>query len=183
MEWPTLNEAVELSFKNKRRIRRRMCSKAIIISLSKPLTTLFREAIEERNSLYAVELIRNYKIDLEKEVEGTSWLPLALSAMKNDTNTVDSLITLGSKIEGKSGPLEFTALHASILGHCFDTFKLLLELGANPFCQNRNLTTPLHLSTRMECIEIRKILLELYRESVLKEQNAKEENSWFCVKS
>jgi ankyrin repeat protein len=159
----SLNEAIVLSFKNKKRICRKMCSKPEYFLTNnpsgKPLSTIFRDAIESKNVICVIELVRIYKIDLEKEVEGTSWLPLALAAMKNDVSTIQGLVILGSKIEGKSGFLEFTALHAAVFGDAHNACRELLELGADPLCRSKNWSTPMNIAIRMNCKEIKEILI------------------------
>lgn len=164
IDWPTLNEAADLSFKIKRRISRKMCTKPECVDSTKPLSTIFRETIESKNAIYALELIRTHKIDLEQEVEGTSWLPLGLAAMKDDVVMIHALLIFNAKLDGKSGYLELTALHASVYGDARNACRELLKLGADPFIRSKNWSTPMNIAVRMNCKEILKILSETKKE-------------------
>lgn len=78
--------------------------------------------------------------------------------MQDDILMINLLVNLGAKLEGKSGCLQFTALHAASLANSSKACKALIDLGANPLSNDTKKSTPFHIASRLKCKEVLEIL-------------------------
>lgn len=123
-------------------------------------SALLREAIKSRDVLAAIKAIEVYNINLEKELEGTTWLPLAYAAMHDDPPMIRTLISFGANLDGRSGALEFSALHAASFGNACKSCQALIDLGAELFLNDKNRCTAIHIASRLRHMEVVKILID-----------------------
>ena len=88
-----------------------------------------RDAIVSHDTIKATQELTNVSID--NELEATTWTPLAFASLHGDIPIVTAILLTGARIDGISGALRLTALHAASMNDQADVVKMLIENGAD----------------------------------------------------
>ena len=88
-----------------------------------------RDAIVSHDTIKATQELTNVSID--NELEATTWTPLAFASLHGDIPIVTAILLTGARIDGISGALRLTALHAASMNDQADVVKILIENGAD----------------------------------------------------
>ena len=134
----------------------------IAIPNERPTQTCPVHLVAKSGSVDALCCLDRYGADMWAK-DGDGWMPLHHAAFNNYQLMIKHLLySKPSKIDEKtSGKLEATPLLLSAQNGCLDTFKCLVELGANIDVSTKAGCTAVHLAALGYHIAIMKYLIDL----------------------